>query len=308
MDHTNESPTFTLDIREYGTLTEPNGPRIELDEMIPYCFSVSDNLVVTASPQWPDADPSMNSPRARSGESYTFDLSESANSSKDDTAVILPLHYPWDEALSPFDWNEPWDSLECARRVFKANFVFRGQPPWNSLVSYDRPLMEVDPTSLRRWRHAGTLPRYTRRPLGRIAVTDRPLIAPIATLQSSLNDSGGDIALGFLSTMLPAAYGLPHLLGWNATFPTHVEQLLWRVAALTVTASGLVVLSFTVLLFIIGNVAAKPIIHNLLIPVALTIYVSASGYLLVESFRQLFALPPEAFQLPSWANSMPHFT
>ena len=39
----------------------------------------------------------------------------------------------------------------------------------------------------------------------------------------------------------------------------------------------------------------------------LVLYVAATGFLLIESFRQLFSLPPGAFELPSWTASIPHF-
>ena len=37
------------------------------------------------------------------------------------------------------------------------------------------------------------------------------------------------------------------------------------------------------------------------------VYFIGSTYLVVESFRQLFALPPDLFTLPSWGNYWPHF-
>ncbi|KAI0707849.1 hypothetical protein C8Q76DRAFT_786591 [Earliella scabrosa] len=38
------------------------------------------------------------------------------------------------------------------------------------------------------------------------------------------------------------------------------------------------------------------------------VYSVSSAYLIVESLRQLVALPPEAFVLPSWGNYWPHFS
>ncbi|EPS95473.1 hypothetical protein FOMPIDRAFT_1043550 [Fomitopsis schrenkii] len=123
-----------------------------------------------------------------------------------------------------------------------------------------------------------------------------------------------------MSMMLPAAYGTPHLLGWNATFPTNLEKLLWWTAALGVTVSGCVVFTFGVLLAQVEGVAellfeetavgdvTTQVVQVGVMPIAVVAYVAASGYLLVESMRQLFALPPAAFQLAWWANSIPHFT
>jgi hypothetical protein len=36
-------------------------------------------------------------------------------------------------------------------------------------------------------------------------------------------------------------------------------------------------------------------------------YCIANLYVLVESFRQLLYLPPQAYQLPVWSNYWPHF-
>ena len=290
--------------------------------MIPYRFSVSEGQVFTASPQWPDTDPPEVFPRAHFGESYVVDLSGSTDSASDD-AVLLPIHYPSDKVLAPFNWSEPWQSLVRSLSAFKAYVGYGGQPPWDSRVNYGQPLMKADPTCQRRWRLAGMLPRYIHRPLRCIDVTESPLIVPVATLQSSLTfvkGGGGDMADVLLSTMLPAAYGMPHLLGWNATFPTHAEKLLWRTAALAVTVSGWAVFTFGMLLVMIdgavehcyGGTTVEDVtggvVQIVVIPGALVSYVAASGYLLVESFRQLFALPPGAFQLPSWTDSIPHFT
>ncbi|KAI0707889.1 hypothetical protein C8Q76DRAFT_746747 [Earliella scabrosa] len=38
------------------------------------------------------------------------------------------------------------------------------------------------------------------------------------------------------------------------------------------------------------------------------VYFLGSMFLVVESFRQLFALPPDSFTLPSWGNYWPHFS
>lgn len=37
-------------------------------------------------------------------------------------------------------------------------------------------------------------------------------------------------------------------------------------------------------------------------------YMLAAGYIIVESFRQVFYLSPEVFQQPSWSYYVPHFS
>ena len=47
-----------------------------------------------------------------------------------------------------------------------------------------------------------------------------------------------------IACLFGASFGALHLLSWNATFPTRVEQWLWRVAALTSIISMLVFMQF----------------------------------------------------------------
>ena len=100
-------------------------------------------------------------------------------------------------------------------------------------------------------------------------------------------------------------YGLIHLLALNVHFPTPLERLLWLVSLVVVACSGLVV----VLLEWFGRMyipilGITSYIAKLLVPLA---YICTSGFLLGESFRQLFFLGPAVYQLPSWPNYWPHF-
>ena len=110
----------------------------------------------------------------------------------------------------------------------------------------------------------------------------------------------------------PILYGLMHFLAWSDQFPTPLERLLWRVSSLVVTCSGLVEV---ILGFFggqwdgrygTGNVISKGLLFfTTIVPIA---YVLASGFLIVESVRQLSFLDDAAFQLPAWSNYWPHFS
>jgi len=114
----------------------------------------------------------------------------------------------------------------------------------------------------------------------------------------------------------PILYGLVHFLGWSGNFPTHLERLLWHGSSVVVTFSGLLWVSLSFLArayfdqlkshwprFILGIVFMLLVL--VVIPLA---YILASGFLVVESFRQLFFLDPAAYQLASWSNYWPHFS
>jgi ABC-type nitrate/sulfonate/bicarbonate transport system permease component len=112
----------------------------------------------------------------------------------------------------------------------------------------------------------------------------------------------------------PILYGLVHFLAWDDQFPTLQERLLWRVSSFVVTFSGL--MGFAAAIFIGWSVEVfkflKPAIEVLaaltLVVMIPLVHVLASGFLIAESFRQLFFLDPAVYQLPSWSNYWPHLT
>lgn len=132
-----------------------------------------------------------------------------------------------------------------------------------------------------------------------------------------------------LIAVLTATYGFPHILGWHADFGGGaigaLKQTLWRAATVTVMVSGPLL---DIVFYLVGFLKlmkpsdkSKPaaritatlyhlaaVVSSILIPAIPLLYIAASTYLLVESFRQLFALPTQAFELASWGNYWPHFS
>jgi len=124
----------------------------------------------------------------------------------------------------------------------------------------------------------------------------------------------------------PVFYGLIHFLGLNERFPTPLESLLWRVASVVLTCSGFFAILMTIVWFTHTGLVKwsnsdekrnryfGPFIRiitymigciGVMTPVA---HILASGFLLVESFRQLFFLEPAAYQTPSWSYYWPHLS
>ena len=101
-------------------------------------------------------------------------------------------------------------------------------------------------------------------------------------------------------------YGLIHLLAFSDQFPTPLERLLWLVSSVVVMCSGLV-MSLLVRLMDMNNTILSNT-SGITILSLLPVYIFASGFLLGESFRQLFFLDPAVYQLPSWSNYWPHFS
>ena len=139
---------------------------------------------------------------------------------------------------------------------------------------------------------------------------------------SELNHSREDPLYEWIITAVaPLIYGLVHLLAWNDHFPTTLESRLWRVSSVVVTFSGLVGVPLAALGGYLDNWRSRlqwnshfatldiaiPLAVLLLCVVALA-HMLSSGFLIVESIRQLHFLDPAAYQLPSWSNYWPHLT
>lgn len=112
-----------------------------------------------------------------------------------------------------------------------------------------------------------------------------------------------------------AAYGTPHLLGWNTRLATHTQETLWRVASVVLPASGclyfLVLIPFVFLKWVLGRDLDAKVKNNMLfgyLPFVFLSYLLASGFLVVSSIQQLFILPAGVFQQPSVSNFWPHIS
>ena len=110
----------------------------------------------------------------------------------------------------------------------------------------------------------------------------------------------------------PIIYGLVHFLAWSDQFPTPLERLFWFVSSLVVTCSGLVQVSLIVSIKWLETIGrAVDLIRFVLaaflfiVPLA---YVLGSGFLIIESVRQLLFLDDAAYRLPTWSNYWPHFS
>jgi hypothetical protein len=131
---------------------------------------------------------------------------------------------------------------------------------------------------------------------------------------SAQTQAPGDYFYERTTTVLsPILYGLVHFLAWGDQFPTSMERLFWRVSSFVVTCSGLVgILAMFIIIFILDWLGVERRVQSFILGINVVIFffahVLASGFLIAESFRQLFFLDPAAYQLPSWTNYWPHFS
>jgi len=90
-----------------------------------------------------------------------------------------------------------------------------------------------------------------------------------------------------------AVFGGVHLAGFSFAFPTPAEKIAWLVASLYTTF----VFLFMVLIRLVGSWGKFPIGW---------FYCLARLFILVEIFRTLFFLPPDAY-VSTWTSNIPHF-
>ena len=114
-----------------------------------------------------------------------------------------------------------------------------------------------------------------------------------------------------IPSIIAVFYGSCHLLGWNSTFPTSGEHTTWQAGASAMVILGLFA---SVLQQVIVH-EYQPVVLDLFVKlfgmiiylISLAAYPVISSFLVVESLRQLFYLPDDAFRLPDFSVYFPHF-
>jgi hypothetical protein len=169
--------------------------------------------------------------------------------------------------------------------------------------------MEFEPTiPIRRLRslHQRQLQGYLRglfAPREGIVNSVDVMGAPIPN--DALQPSHAVIYLHFGVAIGGIIFGAIHIGAWNFHFPTPIEQTLWRAASVLSTALLPVMYSVLLVNEFFARIPQLPIkIWDILFG---GLYLAARLFLLVEIFRTLFYLPPEAY-VTTWATSVPHFS
>jgi hypothetical protein len=121
---------------------------------------------------------------------------------------------------------------------------------------------------------------------------------------------------GFLigSGLGATAFGAIHLFAWNFAFPTHAEQLLWRISA----GITLALPWFTLFATCASVLLEKSVNERFgggwfdwiwwaLLKVVVSCYVLARMFILVEMCRTLYYLPPDTY-ITTWTTNVPHLS
>lgn len=129
-------------------------------------------------------------------------------------------------------------------------------------------------------------------------------------------------AIGWNYAILPLAFGAVvggmlfgglHCLAWEFHFPTTGERLAWRTSSILTTCLPILsILPLGLWMYLspwhpskVPSPTSRFLAASICI-LLLTIYTLARLFLIVEIFRSLFFLPPEAF-IETWSGSFPHF-
>ena len=120
----------------------------------------------------------------------------------------------------------------------------------------------------------------------------------------SFTDSEGvpnDSKMGTLSVIACCcsilAFAACHLIGWNFSFPTWSEQLIWRVAS---------VLCAVIPLFLSFLVLCLEELGDRVGSLSIGAYVLIRIYLFVEVFVGLRSVPADVYRTVNWAAYIPH--
>lgn len=108
--------------------------------------------------------------------------------------------------------------------------------------------------------------------------------------------------------VIAAVYGAPHIAALNSTFPTAKERTIWFAASICVALFPILNVFMAGILLFVQAVTGLRLGLTITAFLGPLLYLIPSTFLLIESFRQLWFLPPSAYQLTSWVSYIPHFS
>jgi hypothetical protein len=114
----------------------------------------------------------------------------------------------------------------------------------------------------------------------------------------------------FAAMVIATIFGGIHCVAWSFEFPSHIEQLLWRIASIAITSAPLLSSSLSCHIpsqtrsdFDIPDIEWHNgyNLHGICV-----VYIIGRLMLLVLPFMSLRSLPAEAYQTVQWTTFIPH--
>ena len=127
-------------------------------------------------------------------------------------------------------------------------------------------------------------------------------------------DSGVTWSRSMAGLVIATMFGAIHCVAWSFQFPSLVEQLLWRIASLSITCLPMVLL-FTMLKITLLNKRVifegkLETVGGLIIAIIVILfpilYILSRITLLVIALMSLRSLPPGAYEVVHWTIFIPH--
>jgi len=102
-------------------------------------------------------------------------------------------------------------------------------------------------------------------------------------------------------TAIASVFGGIHCIGWRFTFPSSLEQTLWRLASVSITVVPIMIASFGIYI----SWTQQESFENTWV-LLIAIYTSGRLVLLVLPFLCLRSLSPAAYHVVHWTSFIPH--
>jgi hypothetical protein len=116
-----------------------------------------------------------------------------------------------------------------------------------------------------------------------------------------MDDTGNSLMTAEI--LIAMVFGGIHCIAWSFSFPTHVEQVLWRASSITIIS---VPFSFVVLGVVLDLLRLPNFLALFLFFFLPLIYIFSRLALLILSLISLRSLPASAFYTVRWTTLIPH--
>ncbi|KAG2356390.1 hypothetical protein BDR07DRAFT_1339854 [Suillus spraguei] len=110
------------------------------------------------------------------------------------------------------------------------------------------------------------------------------------------------MALSLAALLMATIFGGIHCMAWFFTFPTYLEQVLWRISAAAITCTPWLGVLTSFLIVSNPQYAVGVSLYALYI----IFYIVTRAILLILMFTTLRNLPPDAYKAVSWTSLVPH--
>jgi len=111
---------------------------------------------------------------------------------------------------------------------------------------------------------------------------------------------------GSIGMAVAVVFGAIHCFAWSFQFPSHMEQILWRVSSIVITCTPVFMGLSVAIHFEVSKDGPWGVPLLLIDILCMMFYIPARLALLVLAFTTLRSLHPEVYQVVRWSTFLPH--